>query len=31
MNTIKLLDGIEQLLDKYRRDSHSDDEEGSLV
>ena len=27
MNVIKLLDGLEQLLDKYRRDSHSDDGE----
>ena len=30
MNAIKLLDGLEELLDKYRRDSHSDDEEGSF-
>ena len=30
MNTIKLLDGLEELLDKYRRDSHSDDEDGSF-
>ena len=28
MNAIKLLDGLEELLVKYRRDSHSDDEEG---
>ena len=28
MNTIKLLDGLEELFDKYRRDSYSDDEEG---
>ena len=30
MNAIKLVDGREDLLDKYRRDSRSDDEEGSF-
>ena len=30
MNAIKFFDGSEELLDKYRRDSHSDDEDGSF-